>query len=60
MTVKLPVPAPHNPLAINPLLKKSSAHADVRKRQSQSDLLRFAQDRFSSLDSSAGNRYDDD
>ena len=60
ITLTVPVPAPRNRLSMNPLLKKSSVHADVRKRQSRSDLLRSVQDRFGSLDSRAGNRRDYD
>lgn len=49
MTFTVPVPKPRNPLAMNPLLKKSAAHADrhgrnKRGRDSVQDVLRDAQD----------------
>ena len=59
MTLTLPVPAPRNRLATNPLLKKSSVHADARKRQSRGDLLRFTRDGLDSLEGRVGDRRDD-
>ena len=60
MTLTLPVPAPRNRLAVNPLLKKSSVHADARNRQSRSDLLRSRRDGLDVLEGSADDRCDDD
>lgn len=59
MTITLPVPAPRNRLAVNPLLKKSSAHADTRKHQSRSDLLRATKDSLDSLDGRLADRRND-
>ena len=59
MTITLPVPAPRNRLAVNPLLKKSSVHADARKRQSPNDLLRSTQDGIDGLQGRAGARRED-
>ena len=60
MTLTLPVPAPRNRLAVNPLLKKSSVHADARKRQSRNDLLLSSRDGLDSLERRVDDRRNDD
>lgn len=60
MTLTLPVPAPRNRLAVNPLLKKSSAHEDARKRQPRNDLLLSWRDGLDGLEGRAVDRCDDD
>ena len=60
MTLTLPVPAPRNRLAVNPLLKKSSVHADARKRQSRSDRLLSARDGLDGLERRVDDRRNDD
>jgi hypothetical protein len=49
LTLTIPVAKPRNPIAINPLLKKSAAHADARsrskrERQSALDVQRGVQE----------------
>ena len=60
MTLVMPVPAPRNRLAVNPLLKKSSVHADARNRQSRNDLLLSARDGLDGLEGRVDDRRNDD
>lgn len=60
ITLTLPVPAPRNRLAANPLLKKSAVHADARKRQSRDDLLRSTRDGLDIMEGRVGDQRDDD
>lgn len=56
----LPASTPRNRLAMDPLLKKSSVHADTRKREPRSDLLRSTRDGLDALEGRAEDRREDD
>jgi dihydroxyacetone kinase len=57
ITLSIPVAKPRNRIAVDPLLKKSGAHADKRKHQLR-DLVKEARDEVQNIPHAHRNRND--